>query len=1442
VFNGSVSFSSGVATVSITLTTVATHQLTTTVAGVTDPVVLTGVEVKDDLTDFSVALAEAGDKYQDVPFGLNISDAVDLDGNLVTGDFNVTVTSNPEGGVFSESVTFSGGTASFTLTLTQLTTHNLTVSIAGITPTREVTGVLVKEDLSGFQAAHPGPQFINVPFQLLLSNGTDYEGDPIEGSFNVTVSSSIEGSIYDEDITFTAGAGALTLTLTQANTHNLTVTVSGVTTTIVVSAVKAVDTDGFPDSIWSLSVSGDKFSGIPFDLEITNARDIAGDLLTGDLLISVYSDQEGDVFEETISIVNGDASTPITITLNIVETHGLEVSMQEVTNPELLAGVVVKADQSGFDIALADPDNKYENIEFDLSITNAVGATGALLDGNINVTVSSNQEGPNVFEGSVFFVLGETTVPITLTTVATHQLTTTIVGVTDPEILTGVVVLADQSGFQVTHPGPQFTGTNINLIISNATDLDGVPLGGDINVIVTSQIDGERYNANASFTAGGSSVTIQLPNAGSHQLTVSIADVTDPVVVENVKAVDTDASGFIIDLADPGDKFSGIPFDLNISNATDIAGDLLNGDINVLITSNEEVGNVFNGSVTFIGGEASLTISLTTVATHTLTTTVVGVTLPVDLENVVVSADGSGFIVALAETGDKYQGVPFGLNISDAFDLEGDPVTGDFNVTVTSVPEGAVFSESVNFSGGTASLTLTLTQVTTHDLTVSVAGITPTREVTGVQVVLDQSGFQVAHPGPQLINTNFDLIISNATDLDGLPLAGDINVIVTSQIDGERYNDNASFTAGGSSFTIQLPNAGSHDLTVTITGVTGSVLVENVMATATDQSDFNLALAVSGNKYSGIPFDLSITNATDIAGDLLNGNIYVEVSSDIDGIVHNISIPFTDGVASPTITLAVGFHNITVTVTGITLSESLPNVIVAPDGSGFNVSLAVLGDKYEGIPFNLNITNAKGPDGINLSGDLNVTVTSDFDDEVFNGSVNFVSGDATLNITLTTVETHQLTVTVAGVTDPEYYIGLVVLPDLSGFIATPDPGNIYSEIEFDINITEAKDLDANDLSGPINVTVTSDLDGSVFNESVTFSGGSASLTLTLTQVNTHSLTVTVDLVTDPETIPGVVVLPDLSGFQVAHPGPQFTSTPFNLLISNATDLDGFALDGSFTVTVESDVDDEVFNGSGFFVLGAATVNFSLTTEATHQLTVSIADVTDDVVVENVKAVDPSNDASGFDLALADPGEDIFEGIPFDINISNATDIAGDLLNGDINVLITSNEEVGNLFNGSLLFVSGNATVNITLTTLATHTLTTTIVGVTLPVDLANVVVSADGSGFNVALAETGDKYAGVPFDLTITNAVGYSGADLSGDILVTVTSVPEGAVFSESVNFSGGTASLTLTLTQVTTHDLTVSVAGITPTREVTGVQVLLDQSGFQVAHPGPQEVARLLI
>ncbi|MEX0720932.1 MAG: invasin domain 3-containing protein, partial [Balneolaceae bacterium] len=91
------------------------------------------------------------------------------------------------------------------------------------------------------------------------------------------------------------------------------------------------------------------------------------------------------------------------------------------------------------------------------------------------------------------------------------------------------------------------------------------------------------------------------------------------------------------------------------------------------------------------------------------------------------------------------------------------------------------------------------------------------------------------------------------------------------------------------------------------------------------------------------------------------------------------------------------------------------------DASGFDAALAIAGNKAAGEAFNLEITNGTGTDGNALSGEINVTVTSNQPDgEVFNGSITFTGGAAIVpDIELEKADDHTLTVNVTGVTSNE---------------------------------------------------------------------------------------------------------------------------------------------------------------------------------------------------------------------------------------------------------------------------------------------------------------------------------------------------------------------------------------------------------------------------------------
>jgi hypothetical protein len=183
-------------------------------------------------------------------------------------------------------------------------------------------------------------------------------------------------------------------------------------------------------------------------------------------------------------------------------------------------------------------------------------------------------------------------------------------------------------------------------------------------------------------------------------------------------------------------------------------------------------------------------------------------------------------------------------------------------------------------------------------------------------------------------------------------------------------------------------------------------------------------------------------------------------------------------------------------------------------------------------------------------------------------------------------------------------------PDLSGFTITP-PGEQEAGVPFNLLITNATDEEGDPLAGSIAVTVVSNDDGTVFDDNVTFTDGDATITgIDLTTVDEQTLTVTIAGVTNSKQVQVDVVAPDLSGFTITDPGTQEPATPFNLGLTDATDFAGDALAGAIAVTVDSDIDGEVYSDSPTFTAGAATLSSITLTEAQHILTVTVTGVTE----------------------------------------------------------------------------------------------------------------------------------------------------------------------------------------------------------------------------------------
>jgi hypothetical protein len=152
-------------------------------------------------------------------------------------------------------------------------------------------------------------------------------------------------------------------------------------------------------------------------------------------------------------------------------------------------------------------------------------------------------------------------------------------------------------------------------------------------------------------------------------------------------------------------------------------------------------------------------------------------------------------------------------------------------------------------------------------------------------------------------------------------------VTVTSNFDGTVYNTTANFGSGNATVSITLTTAATHNLTTTIEGVSGEVVVSNVIVVSEDLSDF--ALATPAPQQKDAEFLLSISNARDIAGILLSGSSNVTVNSNFNGdVVDNVPITFSSGNASVPVTLsAVETHTLTVSIAAVTPTREV-NVTV----------------------------------------------------------------------------------------------------------------------------------------------------------------------------------------------------------------------------------------------------------------------------------------------------------------------------------------------------------------------------------------------------------------------------------------------------------------------------------------------------------------------------------
>ena len=267
-------------------------------------------------------------------------------------------------------------------------------------------------------------------------------------------------------------------------------------------------------------------------------------------------------------------------------------------------------------------------------------------------------------------------------------------------------------------------------------------------------------------------------------------------------------------------------------------------------------------------------------------------------------------------------------------------------------------------------------------------------------------------------------------------------------------------------------------------------------------------------------------------------------------------------------------------------SETVP-----PDLSGFSVSST--GSPVAGEAVTLQIANAQGADGIPLDGAVSVAIASNLDGLIVDREVAFTDGTAAISITLTTAGSHFLTAGIIGMKDAE---NLTLLINRRPITLSADADQSKTQNDPDPALTYA--LTSGTLIAGISLNGTPTRDPGEEAGLYPIRQGS------LTDANNPNYAIT--FVSANFEIPFV----DLSGFSVTTMENSVAGDSFALSITDAKDASGTPLNGSIATAVASSLDVLVFDKEIVFTDGNASLSITLTTAASHLLTVGIAGMND----------------------------------------------------------------------------------------------------------------------------------------------------------------------------------------------------------------------------------------
>ena len=1195
-YPASATFTAGVGTASVTLFDAQSTTLTATQGTITGT--SSSFTVNGGATASSYTVANPGTQTAGTAFNVTIT-AIDAFGNTATGyaGAKAVVFSGPSNSpnghapTYPASVTFTGGVGSASVTLYDVQTTTLTATQGTVTGTSS-TFAVNPAGASTFSVPTPGTQTAGVAFNETITAldsygnaATGYTGAQAIAFSGPSNSPSGTAPTYPASVSFTAGVGTASITLTDAQTTTLTATQGTISGTSGSFTVNSTGTT----TKFALSTPSPT-AGTAFSETIT-AVDTYGNTTTG------YSGAKAVAFSGPASSPNSTApSYPASVTFtNGVGTATMTLFDVQSTTLTATQGTI-SGTSATFAVApsvaskftVSTPGPQTAGTAFSVTITafDAYGNAATTYTGSQALTFSGPATSPNghapTYPGSVTFTGGVGSASVTLYDVQTTTLTASQGPITGTSG-SFTVNPAGASKFSVPTPATQTAGTAFNETITAIDTYGNTATGytGAQAVVFSGPSNSPNstapiYPASVSFTAGVGTASITLTDAQSTTLTATQGSVsgTSGSFTVNPAGAKTFA------VANPGTQTAGTAFNETIT-AIDTYGNTATGYTGAQAvafsgpaSSPSGHAPTYPASVSFTAGVGTASVTLFDAQSTTMTATQGTVSGTSTSFTVNGGATASSYTVA--NPGTQTAGTAFNVTIT-AMDAYGNTATGyagaksvafsgpgnSPNSTAPTYPATVTFSAGV----GTASVTLFDAQSTTLTATQGTATGTSTSFTVNPA---GASKFSVPTPATQTAGTAFNETIT-AIDTYGNTATGYTGaqaVVFSGPSNSPNstapiYPASVSFTAGVGTASITLTDAQSTTLTATqgsVSGTSGSFTVNSTGTTT------KFALSTP-SPTAGTAFNETVT-ALDTYGNTTTGYsgaksiVFSGPSNSPNSTAPTYpgSVTFTGGVGTASVNL-FDAQSTTLTATQGTVSGTSATFAVSPAtastftvptpvtqtaGSAFNETLTALD------PYGNTATGYTGAQAVVFSGPSN---SPNGHAPTYPATVNFTGGVGTASITLTDAQSTTLIATQGSVTGTSGSFTVNSTGTTTAFTVS-NPGTQTAGTAFSVAMT-AIDTYGNTTTGYAgskSVTFTGPANSPnahapTYPATVTFTGGTASPSITLFDAQSTTLTATQGSIAGTSTSFTVNSTGATTAFTVANPGTQTAGTAFSVTIT-----------------------------------------------------------------------------------------------------------------------------------------------------------------------------------------------------------------------------------------------------------------------------------------------------